>query len=272
MRELERDNPTTADRAPAPGAVPALAILGAGRVGSSIAAAARRAGVEASLTGRDGALEAARAADVVLLCVPDTAIATAAAELAPAAPRFAGHTSGATGLDALAPLAAAGAATFSLHPLQTVPDATTDFTGSPCAIAASGAGAMEVARRLAEALGMRPFEVAEADRAAYHAAASMASNFLVALEESAAELLETTGAEDARALLGPIVLRTAANWAERGPAALTGPIARGDEATVERHREALRRSAPELEDLYSALAERARAIASQASEREGARR
>ena len=269
MRELERDFPTTADRAQAPSALPALAIVGAGRVGSSIAAAAGRAGLEATLSGRVGALEATRAAEIALLCVPDGAIATAAGELAPAAPRFAGHTSGATGLDALAPLAAAGASTFSLHPLQTVPDAATDFTGSPCAISASDPEAMRIPRALAEALGMRPFEIAEADRAAYHAAACMASNFLVALEEAAADLLARTGPEDARALLAPIVLRTAANWSERGADALTGPIARGDEATVARHQEALRRTAPELLDLYSALAERARAIASQSAEREG---
>ncbi len=108
---------------------------------------------------------------------------------------------------------------------------------------------------------MRPFEVADADRAAYHAAASIASNFLVALEESAVELLEATGVADARELLAPLVLQTAANWSERGAEALTGPIARGDEATVGRHLAALRESAPDLLNLYEALAERTRAIA-----------
>ena len=119
---------------------------------------------------------------------------------------------------------------------------------------------------------MRPFEVAEEDRAAYHAAASIASNFLVALQESAAELLGAAGAADARELLSPLVLRTAANWSERGADALTGPIARGDEATVERHREALRERAPELLALYEALAERTRTIAArQTDEREAGR-
>ncbi|HYX78769.1 MAG TPA: DUF2520 domain-containing protein, partial [Solirubrobacterales bacterium] len=66
--------------------------------------------------------------------------------------------------------------------------------------------------------------------------------------------------EDGRELLAPLVLRTAANWAERGAEALTGPIARGDEATVERHREALRKTAPELLHLYEALVERAREL------------
>ena len=106
---------------------------------------------------------------------------------------------------------------------------------------------LSFARALAEALGMRPFEVPEESRAAYHAAAAMASNLLVALEESAAELARAAlGIEDARELLAPLVLRTAANWAERGPDALTGPIARGDRATVERHRAALAETAPEL--------------------------
>ncbi len=108
---------------------------------------------------------------------------------------------------------------------------------------------------------MRPFELPEERRAAYHAAASIASNLLVALEESSAELLERIGVEDARELLAPLVLRTAANWAERGPEALTGPIARGDAATVERHRAALRESAPELLPLYEALADRAAELA-----------
>jgi predicted short-subunit dehydrogenase-like oxidoreductase (DUF2520 family) len=104
---------------------------------------------------------------------------------------------------------------------------------------------------------MRPFEVPEEQRAAYHAAASIASNFPVALEESAAELLERAGVADARELLAPLVLRTAANWAERGPEALTGPVARGDRETIERHRAALAELAPELLPMYEALAERA---------------
>ena len=108
---------------------------------------------------------------------------------------------------------------------------------------------------------MSPFEVAEERRAAYHAAAAIASNFLVALEESAAELLDSCGVDDARELLAPLVLRTAANWAEHGPEALTGPIARGDEATVARHLAALAEADPDLLDLYRTLAERTAAVA-----------
>ena len=114
---------------------------------------------------------------------------------------------------------------------------------------------------LAGRLGMRPFEVPEDRRAAYHAAASIASNLLVALEESSVELLDRIGIEDPHELLAPLVLRTAANWAERGPEALTGPIARGDAATVARHLAALREIAPELLPLYEALADRAPELA-----------
>src|SRR5207247_7794727 len=138
--------------------------------------------------------------------------------------------------------------------------------GASCAIAGSAPTALELARTLAETLGMRPFEVPEEQRAAYHAAASIASNFLVGLEESAAELLEGIGAGDARELLAPLVLRSAENWAERGGAALTGPIARGDAATVERHRAALRDLAPELLPLYEALAGRTAALAAASAE------
>jgi len=250
MRELEREDPTTQDRARAHAAeLPAIVVVGCGRVGGSIASGLAAAGVTVTVAGREDAVEACREAEVALLCVPDDAIGEAAATVAAAAPalRFAGHTSGATGLDALGSLAARGVATFSLHPLQTVPDGETDFTACPCAVWGATPEALALAGKLATTLGMRSFELADSERAAYHAAACIASNFLVA--------------PDARELLAPLVLRTAANWSELGAAALTGPIARGDAETVERHLQALRERAPELLDLYEALAERTRATA-----------
>jgi predicted short-subunit dehydrogenase-like oxidoreductase (DUF2520 family) len=108
---------------------------------------------------------------------------------------------------------------------------------------------------------MEPFEVAEEDRATYHAAASIASNFLIALEESAAGLLGDIAVERPREVLAPLVRRSLENWIEHGPAALTGPIARGDVVTVERHRDALRRSDPGLLAMYDAMAERTSLIA-----------
>jgi predicted short-subunit dehydrogenase-like oxidoreductase (DUF2520 family) len=270
MRELERELPT--DAAPAAGGLSfaRLAVIGPGRAGRSIATAAMRAGLAVRLAGRTDAPEACRDSEVALLCVPDGQIASACENAAAAIPplRFVGHTSGATTLDALSAAAEAGAEVFSLHPLQTIPDAQTDLVGAPCAVAGSTPDALRLARDLAHRFQMHPFEVPEARRDGYHAAAAMASNLLVALEECAADLMDRAGVDSpGRELLAPLVLRSAANWAERGSDALTGPIARGDEATVERHLDALRRTAPELVPIYESLAERAQALAATAEAR-----
>jgi predicted short-subunit dehydrogenase-like oxidoreductase (DUF2520 family) len=242
----------------APGA---LTIVGPGRAGSSIASAARRAGIAVELCGRSP--DPAFISDaVVLLCVPDGAIAEAAADIGRtgAAPRLIAHTSGATGLD---PLDAAGArdGCFSLHPLQTLPDGQADLTGAPAAVAGSNTDTVAVATGLAEAMGMVPFVVDETNRALYHAAASMASNFLVTLEQNASLLLTDSGVENPREVLAPLIRRTLENWITRGPEALTGPIARGDEATVQRHHEAIARARPELVPFYDGLAAATRAMA-----------
>ncbi|MFN8114440.1 MAG: DUF2520 domain-containing protein [Solirubrobacterales bacterium] len=243
--------------------MPPITLIGDGRVGGSLARSLRAAGAEAELVGREGLGDSRP--EVVLLCVPDAEIESACESAIAAAPegslRFVGHTSGATTLGALAAAGDAGAETFSLHPLQTVPDAGADLTGAPVAIAASAPAAADLARRIADACQMTPFDVPEESRAAYHAAAAIASNFLVALESSAEELLAAAGIENGRELLAPLVLRTAANWAERGPDALTGPIARGDEATVARHLDAIAATDPALEQLYRTLAERTREVA-----------
>lgn len=246
-------------------ALPPITVVGAGRVGTAIARAAGAAGIEVTLARRSDLDDACAGAEIALLCVPDGEIGAAAAAVRGAAPRLRliGHTSGATELDALA--AAGSGAGFSIHPLQTIPAGDAALVGAPAAIEGSDVAALAFARDLAEALGMRPFELPPGSRAAYHAAASIAANFLVTLEESAAALLGDAGVEDARALLAPLVLRSAANWVEDGAAALTGPIARGDEATVARHLEAIAATAPELEPLYRALADRTAELA-----REGA--
>lgn len=257
MRELERD------QEPSPSSLPPLAVIGSGRAGRAIARAAADAGLAASLAGRRDALAAAEQAEVALLCVPDSEIAAACGRIAAAVPplRYVGHVSGATGLDGLDDAAERGAATFTLHPLQTIPDGGAGLGGAACAVSGSSPAALDLARTLAERLGLTPFEVPEEGRAAYHAAASIASNFLVALGESAVELMAEAGIADGRERLAPLVLRTAASWAERGGGALTGPIARGDEATVERHLRAIEELAPELLDTYRALAERTRELA-----------
>jgi predicted short-subunit dehydrogenase-like oxidoreductase (DUF2520 family) len=256
MRELERDR----DRNP--GAPSALTIVGPGRVGRAIAAAATEAGIDVAMVGRRRPAGPA-GGEAALLCVPDSSIEAACRSLAQnlGETRFVGHTSGATGLDALGAAAEAGASVFSIHPLQTIRGETSDLTRAYCAVSGSAPEAIAFAERLARCLGMSPFEIAEEKRTAYHAAAAIASNFLVALEESAAELLESCGVDDARELLAPLVLRSAANWAEYGAEALTGPIARGDEQTVARHLEALAEADPELLELYRVLAERTAAVA-----------
>ena len=239
-----------------------LAIVGAGRAGGSLARAARASGVEVRLHGRDG-LPAGATPTAVLLCVPDAEIEQACAALPEPTPKFVGHASGASSLTCLVPASTRGAETFSLHPLQTIPDPESDLTGAPCAVSGSTPAALQFATELAEHLGLRPFTIDEDSRTAYHAAASIASNFLVALEESAAELLQRSGIENPHELLAPLVLRTALNWSEQGRDALTGPIARGDETTVNRHLAELRERAPELVPLYETLAERTRELAAE---------
>jgi predicted short-subunit dehydrogenase-like oxidoreductase (DUF2520 family) len=248
--------------------IPALAIIGAGRVGRAIHAAARAEGIDSTLAGRDDAATACERAEIALICVPDAAIEAACEAVAKAVPplRFVGHTSGATGAGPLRPATERGAAAFGLHPLQTITHEDPELIGAWCAVSGTGAEALALAGALASRLGMHSFELSDRGRAAYHAAASIASNFLITLEESATRLIERAGVDDGRSALGPLVLRSATNWSERGAAALTGPIARGDEATVQRHLAAIEAECPELRELYLALAARTRDLAAEGDE------
>lgn len=240
----------------------ALTIVGPGRVGKSIARAAERAGLDVLLTGRDFTREQV-SGRTVLLCVPDAAIAPAAEQIAVRCgsenpPRLLGHTSGATTLEPLAGGQSEGA--FSLHPLQTVPDGSTDLRDCPSAVAGSTEVAVRTATALSTELDMRPFEVAEDDRAVYHAAASIAANYLITLEQTAADLLGGIGVPNPREVLAPLVRRSLSNWEQLGAEAITGPISRGDDVTVERHRAALEARSPETLALYDVMAERTRAM------------
>ena len=177
-------DPERCSNCPEP-AQPRLAIVGTGRLGSAFARALDMMGsIEPDATssiqpvgplgrGADGA-----GCDAVLLCVPDAEIALAAAAIAPGP--LVGHCSGATGLEPLAPHEA-----FSLHPLMTVTAAGADFTGATAAIDGATDAALAFATRLAGALRMEALRVSPEDRPAYHAAASIASNFLVTLEAAA---------------------------------------------------------------------------------------
>lgn len=230
-----------------------IAVIGAGRLGSALATALRpHATVRLEGRGADAAW-----ADLVLLCVPDAEIAAAAALVAPG--RLVGHCSGATGLGVLGPHEALG-----LHPLMAVTGPEASFAGAGAAVAGTTPHALAVAHALAAVLGLEAVELHDEDRPAYHAAASVASNFLVTLEAWAEELLPVD-----RALLAPLVRAAVEQWAAQGPErALTGPIARGDEATVARQREAVALRTPERLALWDSLVAATRDLASRAQGRD----
>ena len=204
-----------------------------GRAGSAIADRLAERGVAVV---DDGELR--------LLCVPDGAISEVAAAIEPG--RWVAHVSGATSLAALAP----HTLRFSVHPLQTfrVGGGGEQLDGAFGAVTAESEDALARALWLAETLGLRPFELADEARPLYHAGAAIASNYLVTLFRSAAALVTEAGAP-AEALV-PLLERTIANGFD-----LTGPIARGDMATVTRHEEAIEHSEhPELGEMYRVLA------------------
>ena len=229
-----------------------IAIVGAGRLGTALAAALRAARYD--VLGPLGRGANPDGATAVLLCVPDGEIADAAAAVTTGP--LVGHCSGATGLAVLAPHEA-----FSLHPLMTVPAGADParFAGAGCAIDGTTPGALAAAQELATALQLRPTRVADEDRTAYHAAASIASNFLVTIEGAAERLAATAGVD--RALLAPLVRAAVEDWAARGAEqALTGPIVRGDGETVARQRAAVEERAPDLLPLFDALVDATRAL------------
>ncbi len=215
-------------------------VVGLGRVGSAVAARLSERGLRVS----------ERDSDLVLLCVPDRAIAEVAGSFEPGP--WIAHVSGATSLAALDP----HTRRFSLHPLQTFTRSrgAEQLDGAYGAVTAETAEARELGLWLAQVLGLAPFTLHDAGRDAYHAGAAIASNYLVTLRRAAGSLLEAAGAPPQA--LDPLMRRTIENGFE-----LTGPIARGDWATVETHLAAIRRERPELEDMYAALAETTRGLA-----------
>jgi predicted short-subunit dehydrogenase-like oxidoreductase (DUF2520 family) len=213
-------------------------VIGTGRVGSAVAARLSERGV---------AVRAGRTVEgdpeLVLLCVPDAAIADVAGGLAPGP--VVAHVSGATPLSALEP----HVRRLSVHPLQTFTRSRgpEQLDGAWAAVTAETDELRAVGLWLAETLGLRPFELADADRTLYHAGAVFVSNYLVTLHRAASLLFEGVGVPPEA--LEPLMRRTIENEFE-----LTGPIARGDWATVEAHRAAIRAAHPELEHLYETLA------------------
>jgi predicted short-subunit dehydrogenase-like oxidoreductase (DUF2520 family) len=214
--------------------VESVRVIGAGRVGSAISARLRERGVALVDDG----------AELVLLCVPDAAIG----EVARAVPEGAwiAHVSGATPLAALDP----HVRRFGVHPLQTFTRARgpEQLDGAFAAVIAETKAARALGFELALTLGLRPFELADDARPLYHAGAAIASNFLVTLYRAASALFAAAGAPPEG--LVPLMHRTIENGFE-----LTGPIARGDWATVDAHVRAIHARLPELEPMYRALAE-----------------
>ena len=184
----------------------------------------------------------------VCVCTAAGCLSSGAGDVAQAltqGPGWVAHVSGATPLSALAP----HERRFSVHPLQTFTKARgpEQLDGAWGAVTGETEEARAAGTWLAETLGLRPFLLADDARPLYHAGAAIASNYLVTLQRAAASLLEAAGAPPEA--LEPLMRRTIENGFE-----LTGPIARGDWATVERHREAIRAARPELEQLYETLA------------------
>jgi len=214
--------------------IESVRVIGSGRVGSALAARLRERRVD--LASPDP--------EIVLLCVPDRAVAEVAATIEPGP--WVAHVSGATPLAALAP----HERRFSVHPLQTFTLARgpEQIDGAYGACTAETSAALERAFELATTLGLEPFELADDKRVLYHAGAAFASNYLVTLYRLAANLFEAAGAPPAG--LVPLMKRTIENDFE-----LTGPISRGDWDTVTRHLEAIRSDRPQFEPVYRALAE-----------------
>jgi len=208
-------------------------VIGSGRVGAAVAGRLRERGLD--LGSAD--------AEVVLLCVPDRAIPDVAASIPPGP--WVAHVSGATPLAALAP----HERRFGVHPLQTFTRGRgpEQLDGAWAAVTADDEEGRDAGFWLAETLGLRPFGLAEESRTLYHAGAVFVSNYLVTLHRAAALLFESAGAPPEA--LEPLMRRTIENHFE-----LTGPVSRGDWATVDAHRAAIHAERPELDDLYETLA------------------
>jgi predicted short-subunit dehydrogenase-like oxidoreductase (DUF2520 family) len=232
---------------------PSVVIVGAGRAGTSLARALASSGWPTpELCGRDVTASDVATADVVVIATPDDAVAGVAATLVGSTDAAVVHLSGSLGLDVLA----GHQRRASLHPLVSLPSpevGAARLRGAWFAVAGD-----PVARTLAAALDGKVLEVADDQRAAYHAAACIASNHLVALMGQVERVANAAGMPLAPYL--ELARSTLDNVAELGVAeALTGPAARGDVATLDRHRQAI---GPREWPAYDALVAEARRLAS----------
>jgi len=253
----------------------AIGLIGPGRAGVGLALALARAGYSVRLHGRNKKSLPAPLTltvgdggkpppwlgetDVVILTVRDDAITPLATSLATSRAiterHVVLHLSGVQGQEALGPLVTSRAALGSFHPLQTIVEpelAAARLKGAWAAVEGMPR-AVEAGERIAKDLGMRPFRIATKSKAIYHAGAVFASNYLVVVEAIAQRLLRHAGLSDADAwaALRPLVEGTFENLSRHEPReALTGPVVRGDTATIVRHLESL---AVDDAKLYRAL-------------------
>ena len=255
-----------------------IGVIGAGRVGAVLAAGFAYAGHEIvavageSSASRTRAAEllpgvplrkptaVARAADVLLLTVPDDMLANLVTVLADSGAIRAGqiviHTSGRHGLAVLEPARAAGARTLAFHPALTFTGTAVDLARLPDCVVGLTAGddLREFAEGLVADLGARPMWVEERARTLYHAALAHGSNHLVTLVTEAMEILSAAGATDPAGTLRPLLTAALENALENGDAALTGPMVRGDAGTISAHLAELEQHAPQAVSSYVALA------------------
>ena len=220
-----------------------VGIVGAGRVGSVLGVALQRAGhrvVAASGGSADGLLDVPRttpddvfssAAGLLLICVPDDVLDRVVAGVTPRDGRVVAHTSGAHGRKPNVPLA--------LHPAMTVTGTKADLDHLPGIAWGVTATDRAIAERLVAELGGTPEWVDDERRPLYHAALAHGANHLVTLVNDAADALRAAGVGDPATVLRPLLSAALANALDRGDAALTGPVSRGDAGTVDRHLRAL---------------------------------
>jgi predicted short-subunit dehydrogenase-like oxidoreductase (DUF2520 family) len=238
-----------------------ILVIGRGRVGRSLARAWARAGHEVSLAAHDSRRPVN--AKVIVLSVPDRAVAEVAASWAD---RFLKgslciHTAGALDLLPLRALRNAGMRVGSLHPLAAIPSPKTEARGAWAAIESSPKDA-PLLRRLARDAGFRAFAKPVRDRGHYHLGAVLAANSQPPLLELALSQLRRAGISEreARSALAILAKSAVDAWLERGgPEGLTGPVVRGDAATLRHHLATL--SAGNAREVYLALARAALELA-----------
>ncbi len=259
---------------------PKIAIVGAGKVGSALAlllsrkgypvagvasrsiSSARRVAVELSVPATDQPEEVTAGADVVFITTPDREIARVAGQINDRGGFRHGqvvfHTSGAHPADEVGAARLSGALAASLHPLQSFADVKMTMENLPGSYFAleGDEGTLALAEQIVLDLDGRSFSIAAVDKPLYHAAACIASNYLVSLMHFATGLYSRFGLsrEEAFEALYPLVQGTIKNIRQVGPAAaLTGPVARGDGTTLEGHLEVFKEVGPQEMELYCKL-------------------